>query len=393
MTSTEIFRTLGDRSVDEFMARFWQRKPLLVRQAIPGFTSPISASEVFELAGRDDIEARLVSVSGGRWSLQRGPFEALPSRRKPDWTVLVNGIDRHLDAAHDLLRRFRFLPDARLDDLMVSFATDGGGVGPHVDSYDVFLLQAQGCRRWRLAPPGDTELVAGAPLKILKTFQPQSEWTLEPGDMLYVPPGWGHEGTALGECMTLSVGFRAPSRREFLSAFLSAGADAPDGPDPRFSDRGLPATRHPGELPRPLGDQLRQWAMGWRPRAADVDRFVGCFLTEPAADVWFETPDRPPVPRMFADRARRQGLVLDRRTRMAWRGTRVFINGETVDLSAPGRAWLRRLADRRELSAAHCDKALTIEPLAMMLHEWLCNGWLHIARAAHAGRRPGSDHG
>lgn len=371
------------------MTRFWQRKPLLLRQAIPGFASPISADEVFELAGRDDIEARLVSASGGRWSLQRGPFEQLPSRRKRGWTVLVNGIDRHLDAAHDLLRRFRFIPDARLDDLMVSFATDGGGVGPHVDSYDVFLLQAQGRRRWRLAPPGDSALVAGAPLKILKTFEPQSEWTLEPGDMLYVPPGWGHEGTALGECMTLSVGFRAPSRQEFLNAFLSASADVPGGPDPRFSDRGLPATRHPGELPPRLDQQLRQWAMGWRPRTADVDRFIGCFLTEPAADVWFDTPDRPPPPHLFATRARRQGLVLDRRTRMAWRGARVFINGEAIDLPAATRTWLRRLADQRELSAATCDKALTLEPLAVLLHEWLSNGWLHIAQATRAGRRQG----
>src|SRR5690606_26400779 len=189
---------LGSLSVDEFMRRHWQRRPLLIRQAIPGFTPPLDPRQLVELAADDDVESRLVTRRRGRWALEHGPFEPedVPALTRRDWTLLVQGVDLHVDAAHALLARFRFVPDARLDDLMISLAGDGGGVGPHVDSYDVFLLQAWGRRRWRIGPVRQPRLVEGLPLKILDGFEPDEEWVLEPGDMLYLPPGWGHDGIA-----------------------------------------------------------------------------------------------------------------------------------------------------------------------------------------------------
>ncbi len=365
------------------MRRHWQRAPLLARRAFPGFASPIEPAALFALAARDDVESRLVASDGGRPTLRHGPFERLPSRRRPRWTLLVQGTDLHDDALHALMSRFRFVPDARVDDLMVSFATDGGGVGPHVDQYDVFLLQARGTRRWRIAPPGDRRgaapaLVPGVPLKLLARFEPTEEWLLEPGDMLYLPPGWGHDGVAVGECMTFSIGFRAPSRREFLSAFLAAAADAPGGADPRFGDRGRRRDPHPGALPEDLARRLRAWATGWRPSATGIDRFVGCWLTEPKPNVWFDAPEPRLDPSRFLSAASRAGLRLDRRSRMAWRGADVFVNGEAVEVPVGARRWLRRLADRRALAAAECPRALAAPGLAAILHAWYDAGWLRV---------------
>lgn len=374
----DILTSIGELSVDEFMRRHWQRRPLLARKAFAHFSSPIEPAQLFAMAASDEVDSRLVSAFNGRWALQRGPIPRLPARRKPGWSLLVNGVDRHDDAMSALLQRFRFVPDARLDDLMVSFATDGGGVGPHVDSYDVFLLQARGKRRWRISPPGDESLVSGAPLKLLAHFEPTESWLLEPGDMLYVPPGWGHEGVADGECMTFSIGFRAPSRHEFLSAFLSATSDSPAGPDPRFSDRGRVATKRPGELPADLVGQLQTWARTWRPTTAEIDRFIGCYLTEPAPSVWFEGPERALSDAAFARAAATRGLRLDRCTRMAWRGTRLFINGECINPPAGIRSWTRRLADRRSLSPTEVGAALASASFTELLHAWHEAGWLLI---------------
>src|SRR5690606_28554951 len=201
----------------------------LIRQAIPDFEAPLDAAALIALASDDSVESRLIARRRGRWSLEHGPFEPerLPSLSGRDWTLLVQGADLHSDAARALLSRFRFVPDARLDDLMISLAADGGGVGPHQDSYDVFLLQAWGRRRWRIGRVAEPQLVPGLPLRVLANFEAEREWLLEPGDMLYLPPGWGHDGIAEGPCMTCSVGFRAPSRHEFLAAFLAEAADSP----------------------------------------------------------------------------------------------------------------------------------------------------------------------
>jgi 50S ribosomal protein L16 3-hydroxylase len=222
--------------------------------------------------------------------------------------------------------------------------------------------------------------VSGAPLKLLARFEPTESWLLEPGDMLYVPPGWGHEGVADGECISFSIGFRAPSRHEFLAAYLSAASDSPAGPDPRFSDRGRVAAKRPGELPADLVEQLQTWARTWRPTTAEIDRFIGCYLTEPPPSVWFDGPARPLSDAAFDRAAATRGLRLDRCTRMAWRGMRLFINGECIDPPAGIRGWVRRLADVRSLSAADVSAALANASLAELLRAWYAAGWLLIGK-------------
>jgi 50S ribosomal protein L16 3-hydroxylase len=213
---------LGGLSPARFMRRHWQKRPLLVRQAWPGVQPPLSRQALFALAAHDDVESRLVTRNGAAWTVRHGPLprRALPPLARPGWTLLVQGLDLHVAAAAEMRARFRFVPDARLDDLMASWASPGGGVGPHVDSYDVFLLQVEGRRRWRVAPPGDAGFIDGLPLKILSRFEPQHDWLLEPGDLLYLPPGWGHDGVADGgDCVTCSVGFRAPAADELARDF------------------------------------------------------------------------------------------------------------------------------------------------------------------------------
>jgi len=253
MDVTQNLPLLGGLSPDRFMRRYWQKKPLLIRQALPGVRPPVDRTGLFDLAGAQGVEARLVTQSQGGWQLQHGPFtrRQLPAIKQPGWTLLVQGLDLHLDAARALLEPFRFVPDARLDDLMISYATDGGGVGPHLDSYDVFLIQVHGRRRWRVGPVADRSLVPGMPVRLLANFQPTEEWLLEPGDMLYVPPLWGHDGVAEGECMTASVGFRAATATSLAQELLHQLADELEAPEAGareaiYRDPGAPATATPG---------------------------------------------------------------------------------------------------------------------------------------------------
>lgn len=212
MEITQPLPLLGGLSAAQFMRRHWQKKPLLVRQAIPAMVPPIERSALFALAEREDVESRLIRHGKAGWTLRHGPLarRALPPRKQPAWTLLVQGVDLHHDGVHALLQQFRFLPDARLDDLMISYASDQGGVGAHFDSYDVFLLQAQGRRRWSIGRQSDLRLQQGVPLKILENFEPEQSFVLEPGDMLYLPPRYAHDGVAVGDdCMTCSIGLRS----------------------------------------------------------------------------------------------------------------------------------------------------------------------------------------
>src|SRR4051794_33664225 len=210
---------LGGLTPREFLRRHWQKRPLFVRGALPRFSGVLSEPELRALAARDDVESRVVERRGPRYRTQHGPFARLRPQRR-DWTLLVSGVNLHHAGADALLRRFSFVPQARLDDVMVSYATPGGGVGPHVDSYDVFLLQGFGRRRWRWGAQQDQALRADMPVKILRRFRPTADAVLAPGDMLYVPPGHAHDGVALDACTTYSIGFRAPAYQELVEAFL-----------------------------------------------------------------------------------------------------------------------------------------------------------------------------
>src|ERR1700694_1357161 len=230
MADAAINELLGGLSAAAFLRKYWQKKPLLVRQAVVGFRGLLSRSELFALAGRDDVESRLVRHARRRWAPAQGPVRPAGRKNPPprDWTLLVQGVNLHVAAADALLRRFAFIPYARLDDVMVSYAAPGGGVGPHVDCYDVFLLQGEGRRRWQLSCQLSCQMSLQRhltvdptlPVKILARFRPDAEYTLDAGDMLYLPPGYGHDGVAMAACTTYSIGFRAPSAQDLGTAFL-----------------------------------------------------------------------------------------------------------------------------------------------------------------------------
>lgn len=372
---TDRLTRLGAMPVTRFMRETWQRKPLLIRHAFKDFRSPISRDALFALAQRDDVEARLVTAFNGHWRLQHGPLARLPSPRKPNWTVLVQGVNLHDDAAAQLLARFRFITDARLDDLMLSYASAGGGVGPHVDSYDVFLLQAQGRRRWRISRQKDLAFVAGLPLRILQDFRPTSDWVLEPGDMLYLPPGVAHEGVALDDdCITCSIGFRAPRYRELLDPWLDALAQRAVLPT-QYTDRGLQPTTRPGRLPAAMVAATHAALSRVRPTPADAVQALLTVLTEPKDEVVFDAA-KPLAPASFHRRAQRQGLVLDRRTRLLYQGRWFGINGDVFCATADEQRVLARLAD------AHSIPAATLQPSASVaerLRQWYHAGWLHFA--------------
>jgi len=368
---------LGETAVATFLKKYWQKKPLLIRQAVPDAQPPLTRDALFALAARDDVESRLLTNFNDRWSLKHGPFHELPSAKKKCWTLLVQGLNLHLDQAADLLHQFRFIPDARLDDLMISYATDGGGVGAHFDSYDVFLLQVHGQRRWRISAQDDLRLKAGLPLKILEHFMPEEEYLLEPGDMLYLPPHYAHEGVAIGECMTCSIGFRAPTWQELGQAFLEFKADTLELTG-RYADPGLQASRHPAKLDDALLDRVEQQLKKIRTTRDDVAVFLGEYLSEPKPSVIFDVPERPPSPARFRAQALRDGVRLHRKTKMLYRGKYLFINGESFRAGSADLALLRRLADLRELPPGALEAAS--EDLMESLLQWCEDGWLIAAK-------------
>jgi len=383
---------LGGLSPQAFMRRHWQRKPLLIRQAIPGFKPPVGLPALRRLARRDDVESRLIWREDGQWQMEHGPFARLPKAGEPDWTLLVQSVDLHDDAVAALLQRFRFVPDARLDDIMISVAGAGGGVGPHFDSYDVFLLQAAGRRRWRYGRQRDLSLQPGLPLKILGSFEPEEEHVLEPGDMLYLPPQAAHDGVALDDgCMTISIGFRAPTMAALARGLLEAAGDQamarlgqPAGPygDPPlpgpapaglYRDPGQPATPQPAALPDALVQATLDTLARVRFDDALASRFLGCWLTEPNALAVFEPADAPAVD-LESDWPAHGRLRLDRRTRMLYRGRQLFINGETAPV--PATPALRALADARELDCAAPGCRKLDAAARACLADWLMAGWL-----------------
>ncbi len=359
---------LGGLSPAQFMRRHWQKKPLLIRQAIPGFQPILSRSALFDLASQETVESRLIVRKPQGWTLKSGPFRrtALPPFKQPGWTLLVQGVDQHDDAVHELLKRFRFVPDARLDDLMISWASEGGGVGPHFDSYDVFLLQASGQRRWRIGRQKDLTLQPDMPLKILQNFEPEEEHVLEAGDMLYLPPRWAHDGDAVGEdCMTYSVGFRAPQRGGLAGELLQRMADELDD-ETLYRDPNQSATAHPGAMP----EGLEAFAVDALQRLLAERQSLACALgevmTEPKPRIFFDEPEGDWV----------AGAVrLDRRTRMMYDPRHVFINGESFRAGGADARLMQRLADERRLDARHVQRAS--EGAQALLQDWFEAGWLH----------------
>ena len=360
---TPIFAGL---SPAQFMRKHWQKKPLLVRQAFAGIQPPASLKELAALASRDDVESRIVTAFDGEWQLKHGPIARLPAMSKPGWTLLVQGLDQHVPAARELLDQFRFAPDARLDDLMVSVASDGGGVGPHFDSYDVFLIQLAGKRRWRIGAQRDAVLRDDVPLKIIANFAPEQEFELEPGDMLYLPPGWAHDGVAVGAgCMTGSVGFRASTGEGLAAELLPRLFDDVDTAGKLYSDPRQEATSEPARVPAALLDFARRAVEAAVHRPQALERALGEALTEPKPQVWFEPGDVLPPG---------HGATLDRRSRMLYDTAHVFLNGESFRAGGRDATLMHRLADRRVLTAAEVAR-LSAEAREL-LDQWTEDGWV-----------------
>ena len=365
---------LGGLSPRGFLRRHWQKRPLLVRRALPGFNGVITKSALCALAARADVESRLVDRvkdrtgrGEGRWQVTHGPLarSSLPRAGARGWTLLVNGVNHHNAQAEVLLRRFDFMPQARLDDVMVSYAAPGGGVGPHFDSYDVFLVQGQGRRLWRLARRRNFDLVPDTPLKLIAGFRAEEEVLLEPGDLLYLPPGWGHDGVALDACFTCSIGFRAPRGAELAAAFLDHLHER-GLPDAVYRDPGL----QPAARPAQIGPELAAFAEAQLARIrwgrSDVEDFVGRFLSTPKPNVVFTGSSRKDL------ELSRCEAILDSKTQMLYRGTRFFINGEVLHPRPAQRRVLARLADHRRAPGG----ALARAGLARLILDWHRAGFL-----------------
>jgi 50S ribosomal protein L16 3-hydroxylase len=341
---------LGGRSVARFLREFWHKESLLVRGALPGFAGVFTAAELFALATRDDVESRLIVREGAHWTFRHGPFRradlrALPARQ---WTLLVQGVNLHSTTADALLRRFSFLPYARLDDLMVSYATPGGGVGPHFDSYDVFLLQGSGHRRWRYGRQRDLTLRPGLPVRILRRFVPQHDAILAPGDMLYLPPQFAHDGVAVDTCTTYSIGFRAASATELGAAFLDFLRDELDLPG-RYADPDLAPTDEPALVGEAMRRRCARTLAGIRWNADTIARFLGTWLSDPKPTVYFDPPAVPLTRATFLAGAARHGVRLDRRTQLLYDDRHVFLNGSATSWPRGGRMVVRKLANERRL--------------------------------------------
>ena len=391
---------LAGLSPAQFMRRHWQKKPLLVRQAIPGFQPFLSRAALFKLAAREQVESRLIvkQDNGKGWSMKKGPVapKSLPPLGKDGWTLLVQGVDLHEPAGHALLQQFRFVPDARLDDLMISFATPGGGVGPHFDSYDVFLFQASGRRRWKIGLQKDFTLQQGVPLKILQNFEAEEEFVLEAGDMLYLPPRYAHDGIAeacvgpdgkKADCMTYSIGFRSPAQSELASELLhrlaEIGEDAaescsdeegrrPSRMQRMYRDPAQPATDTPAALPAGLADFAGQAVLQALKDPLALACALGEYMSEPKPGVWFDEPQQAWDGN--AAKAGQTGVALDARTRMLYDSDHIFINGESYRAKGADASLMRRLADQRHLGAGELRKA-GVTAIAL-LGDWHEAGWL-----------------
>jgi 50S ribosomal protein L16 3-hydroxylase len=356
------------------MRRHWHKKPLLVRQAVTGAQPLFSRSELLALAAQEEVESRLVvqAQAGSKksWRFRHGPFtrKQLPSFKQGLWTLLVQGVNLHDDRVCGLMEAFRFVPAARLDDLMISFATDGGGVGPHFDSYDVFLLQVHGQRRWRIGRQKDLTLAPDVPLKILTDFKPEQEFVLSPGDMLYLPPRYAHDGIAMGECMTYSIGFRSPSKGELAQEILQRIAEqsAEEVGSALYRDRDQEAVVDCARVPPRMLDFSRHSVERALQDPDAIARALGEILTEPKAQVWFDSST-------FASVSR--GVRLDRRTRALYDDHHFFINGESFRAAGKDAILMRDFADSGSLSAVQVQR-LSAGAYALV-EDWCLSGWVH----------------
>ena len=343
-----------------FLRDTWQKRPLLIRNAWRDWSNPLEPDELAGLACEAEIQSRLVrQPKPGRWDLEHGPFapERFAALGDCPWTLLVQSVDHHVPEVAALIEPFRFIPDWRIDDVMVSYATDGGGVGPHFDQYDVFLVQGLGRRRWRVGRRCDdtARLLPHDGLRLLAEFEQVDEWVLEPGDILYVPPGFAHDGVAVGEdCMTYSIGFRAPSRGDLVSAFADHVLDRLDEDD-RYTDPDLAPPDNPGEISAEALARLHDMVTG---ALADREAFAtwfGAYVTEPRD----ERLDWAPEDEVTAEDLPSGPVSLERNPasrfsfiRQGEDAVALFVDGRTYRCSGPAADAARKICADTQLELA-----------------------------------------
>lgn len=373
---------LGGLDPAEFLRDYWQRKPLLIRGAFPDFESPLDPDELAGLACEEGVEARLVEENGpeGPWQVSHGPFDEaifaeLPER---DWTLLVQAVDHYVPEVAELLEHFDFLPRWRLDDIMISYAPPGGSVGPHIDQYDVFLIQGLGQRRWQLGGKvaDDAAIIPGIDLRILERFEiePGDDWVLEPGDMLYLPPGWAHHGVSQSDdCMTYSVGFRAPSADEAITSFADyLGERLPASI--RYSDAGMALPATPAELDDASLARMRKLILDTLDNPNQLAQWFGRAMTQPKyVDQLIPAEHPTDVEALVAELQAGEVLVHSLGSRFAWRdlgngNATLFVDGDAIECA---------LSLAQAVAAAQLDAdILEHEEAAMLLGALLDAGSL-----------------
>ncbi len=367
-------------SQQQFLDEYWQKKPLLIRNAFKDPVTDLTPDDLAGFACEADIESRLISQLGDKqWQLQHGPLDESLFERlaEKDWTLLVQDMDKHWPALQTLWQPFTFIPDWRRDDIMVSYAVPGGSVGAHIDNYDVFLLQAQGVRRWQIAdqPENNPQWLDNCDLRILESFRAEQSWDLQPGDMLYLPPKFAHHGIAQTECMTISLGFRAPSQRQLLDAFVDAMA-ADETSDSFYSDTDLQKCLQASQI----SDKALERAKALLLMAIDQhpDVLLKAFgrqvtETKPALLPWLDSGSEAFDSQQQLDAFFQQGGVLVRRdlVRVAWHASAqrvsVFIGGDDYQVPTACADLVAWLCSAQQLQLSDWQKLKQQPTLAALL--------------------------
>jgi 50S ribosomal protein L16 3-hydroxylase len=381
----------GNMTIETFLTEYWQKKPLLIRNAFPDFKSPIDPDEVAGLALEEDVESRIIVEDGPntKWELENGPFNEERFETLPDnnWTLLVQAIDQWVPEMADILQNFNFLPSWRLDDIMVSFAPKGGSVGPHYDQYDVFLLQAEGQRKWQLGPKctPDTELRSDSKLSILKTMHITDEWIVNPGDLLYIPPMYSHNGVAENDCMTFSIGFRAPNKAAVLQG-MSDLASIPLSEFDRYSD---PKQSDASTAPALIDDESMQRVLDIVKSKLSNETLARRWLAETMTETKYEdlheeleeplewdeiTPLMTNQHRLTQNETTRWAYFLDNET------LHLFVNGieYCYDNEISAKMLIEKLANNRHTKVSDLIDLITKEPNQDILLSLINSNYLYF---------------
>jgi len=370
---------LGKISNDVFLKKYWQKKPLLIRDAIKNFKSPITEKDLFRIAQNENAISRLIEFKRGIWQVKYGPFKKLdlPKKINTPWTILVQNMNHHLPFAESFLNLFKFIPYARLDDLMVSFATKKGSVGPHFDSYDVFLFQAKGEREWKISEQKKFSLDKKSAIKIITNFKVKNTWVLKPGDLLYLPPNVGHWGVSQSDdCLTYSIGFRAPGTSEIQSKFLDFIQDnLITNKNDLYRDPNLNLQKNPAEINSNMIKKIQRIVNQLRWNTNSINNFIGQLLTEPIEGAVFET-SKSMTAEVFIKDLIKKPLKLNPKTRMLFIKNNFFINGELIEADKKSIMYLKQLANDREISIKSTLNKKDLNALGIVLLPLYLSGFI-----------------